>query len=82
MEGNFLEKLQENNMLDFYLVSLISSDSLINLETCEKHLKKMQEVKEYMKTANLNNKEKYAEMIEKGEEIIKRDLEFYQKKQN
>ena len=42
----------------------------------------MQEVKEYMKTANLNNKEKYAEMIEKGEEIIKRDLEMFKERNN
>lgn len=75
MKENLLEKLQNNNLLDFYLVSLISSDALITVEDCEKSLKKIQEAKIHLETANIKNKEKYAEMIIQGEEIIKRDLE-------
>lgn len=81
-EKNILEKLQENNLLDFYLVSLISSDTLITIEDCEKSLDKIKEVKEHLITANIDNKEQYADMIDKGEEIIKRDLEMFKERNN
>lgn len=82
MKENLLEKLQNNNLLDFYLVSLISSDALITVEDCERSLSKIQEVKEHLITANIDNKEQYADMIDKGEEIIKRDLEMFKERNN
>ena len=79
---NLLEKLQSSNLLDFYLVSLISSDTLLSVEDCERSLSKIQEVKELLITANIDNKEQYADMIDKGEEIIKRDLEMFKERNN
>ena len=79
---NLLEKLQSSNLLDFYLISLISSDTLLSVEDCERSLSKIQEVKELLITANVDNKEKYADMIDKGEEIIKRDLEMFKERNN
>lgn len=76
---NLIEKLQKNQLLDLYLVSLISSDTLINKEACDKSLEKIREAKELIKTANINNKDFYVKMIEDGENIIIRDRENFLK---
>ncbi|MBR6516923.1 MAG: hypothetical protein IKT40_08835 [Bacilli bacterium] len=73
---NFLERLQKDKFLDFYLVSLISSDTLLTVEDCEKSLKKILELKELIKTANIDDKERYEKFINDGEKIILRDMEM------
>ena len=50
---NFLEKLQKNQLLDLYLVSLISADSLIDVESCEQSYEEVLKLKELMKNANI-----------------------------
>ena len=73
---NFLERLQKDKLLDLYLVSLISSDTLLTVEDCEKSLKKILELKELIKTANIDDKERYEKFINDGEKIILRDMEM------
>lgn len=77
---NLLEKLQKNQLLDFYLVSLISSDTIIDKESGEKSLEKIRECKELLKTAKLDNKDHYEKIINDGEKIIIRDIDIFSKK--
>lgn len=77
---NLLEKLQKSQLLDFYLVSLISSETLMTKEDCDKSLEKIRQAKELIKTANINNKDFYEKIINDGEDIILRDRENFIKK--
>ena len=77
MGENKIERLEKANLLNFILVSLISSDTLINIESCEKSLNKMLEYQEEIKTANIENKDFYVKMINDGINIIKRDMELF-----
>lgn len=79
---NFLEKLQKNQLLDLYLVSLISADSLIDVESCEQSYEQVLKLKELMKNANINNKSHYEKIINDCEEIILRDKEFFLNEKN
>lgn len=74
---NFIEKLQKEQLLDLYIVSLISADTLIDVESCDISLEKIFELKELMKTANINNKSHYEKIINDGEEIILRDKKYF-----
>jgi hypothetical protein len=74
---NFIEKLQQEQLLDLYIVSLISADTLIDVESCDISLEKILELKELIKTANINNKEHYEKIINDAEEIILRDKEYF-----
>lgn len=77
MKENFIEKLHENGMLNLLLVSLISSDNLIDIDSCEKSLNEMNKFIEKTKEANIPDKEKYLDMMYKGVEIIERDLNIF-----
>lgn len=82
MGENKIEILEKANLLNFILVSLISSDTLINIESCEKSLNKMLEYQEEIKTANIENKDFYVNMINDGIDIIKRDMELFKNNKN
>ena len=82
MGENKIERLEKANLLNFILVSLISSDTLINIESCEKSLNKMLEYQEEIKTANIENKDFYVNMINDVIDIIKRDMELFKNNKN
>lgn len=74
---NIIERFAKDELLNLILVSLISSDTLIDIESCEKSLSKMLMYKEEIKTANIENKDFYVKMIDDGIEIIERDLKTF-----
>lgn len=77
---NFLEELEKVGFLYFYLVSLISSDSLLTVEDCEEALKEIVFCLEVLSENNINNKEKIHKMLIDGREIVLRDLEILKNK--
>lgn len=73
----FLEGLEKGGMLYFYLVSLISSDSLLSAEDCEESLKEIDYCLEILPENNIKDKEKIEKMLIDGKEIVLRDLESF-----
>ena len=74
---NFLEGREQGGMLYFYLVSLISSDSLLSVEDCEESLREIDFCLEILPENDIKNREKIKQMLIDGKEIILRDLEMF-----
>lgn len=73
---NFLEGLERGGMLYFYLVSLISSDSLLSVEDCEESLREIDFCLEILPENDIKDREKIKQMLIDGKEIVLRDLEM------
>ena len=73
---NFLEGLEKGGMLYFYLVSLISSDSLLTIEDCEESLREIDFCLEILPENDIKDREKIKQMLIDGKEIVLRDLEM------
>ncbi len=73
MDKELLEKLYKNNLLYLVLVSLISADTLISIENCEKSLESMVELEKLLPETDIPEEEKIKikEYIKKGFSIIK-----------
>lgn len=76
---NIVEKLHKNDMMWFFLVSLISSDTLLSVEDCETSLREITSLKKYLEESNLDEKikEDYRRYIDDGIEIINRDMKIF-----
>lgn len=74
---NFLEGLEKGGMLYFYLVSLISSDSLLSVEDCEESLREINFCLEILPENDIKDREKIKQMLIDGKEIVLRDLEMF-----
>ena len=74
---NFLEGLEKGGMLYFYLVSLISSDSLFSVEDCEESLREIDFCLEILPENDIKDREKIKQMLIDGKEIDLRDLEMF-----
>lgn len=74
---NFLEGLEKGGMLYFYLVSLISSDSLLSIEDCEESLREINFCLEILPENDIKDREKIKQMLIDGKEIVLRDLEMF-----
>ena len=74
---NFLEGLERGGMLYFYLVSLISSDSLLSVEDCEESLREINFCLEILPENDIKDREKIKQMLIDGKEIVLRDLEMF-----
>lgn len=74
---NFLEGLEKGGMLYFYLVSLISSDSLLSVEDCEESLREIDFCLEILPENDIKDREKIKQMLIDGKEIVLRDLEIF-----
>ena len=75
-----LEAIEKNGMIWLVLGSLISADSLISIESCDKNLEiSMSFLEAAKKSNNLKEKEKIIEYLEKSIETIKRDKEEFLK---
>lgn len=79
---NFLEGLEKGGMLYFYLVSLISSDSLLTIEDCEESLREIDFCLEILPENDIKDREKIKQMLIDGKEIVLRDLKMLKEKQN
>jgi hypothetical protein len=77
---NFLEGLEKGGMLYFYLVSLISSDSLLTVEDCEESLKEIDFCLSVLPDNDIKDKERIQKMLEDGREIVLRDMETFKNK--
>lgn len=75
MNNKLLEGLETVGLLYFYLVSLISSDSLFTVEDCEKSLKEIDNCLEILPENDIKNKEKIHEMLIQGKEIVLKEME-------
>jgi len=74
---NFLEGLEKGGMLYFYLVSLISSVSLLSVEDCEESLREIDFCLEILPENDIKDREKIKQMLIDGKEIVLRDLEMF-----
>lgn len=70
-----LEAIEKNGVIWLVLGSLISADSLMTVEACDKNLEICTSFLEAAEKANLNEKEKIIGYLKNGIEIIKRDKE-------
>lgn len=75
MDKELLEKLHESGNMFLLLVSLISSDTLTDLEACEKSKKTTEEILAILPEVNIpeEDKKKYEDYLKRGLEIIERD---------
>ena len=79
-DRKFLEKLQETGFLYYFLVSLISSDSLFTEKDCEESLDLIDYCLDILSENDINDKEKIEKMLLDGKEIVLRDLENFKNK--
>lgn len=72
---DLLNKLKESGMLYFFLVSLISADTLVTVKDCESSIAMLKELLEVIPQSNLTDeeKEKTIQFCEEGLEICERD---------
>lgn len=79
-----LNTLKENGMIWFYLVSLISSDTLFTPEDCDKSIELLNQTLEALPETNFDDeeKEKIKEHCLKGIKICKRDKKNFLKNIN
>ena len=74
---NFIDKLHEAGMLYFVLGSLISTETLVDVESCHKSLKVLEMMKADYGTSKMKDDVKIKKFLEDAEGIIKRDLERF-----
>lgn len=75
MNKEKIEKVNSIQMLPLYFASLISADTLVSVESCDISEKELLETLEELPKTNLPKEEieKWADMGNKGLEIIRRD---------
>jgi hypothetical protein len=78
-EVNFLDKLIKDDMFYLYICSMVSADTLIDAETCEDMLKRVQRLKDSLVNSELKT-DKIIEYVNDAEKIIIKDLEMYKNK--
>lgn len=76
---NVIELLHKSGIIYLMLGSLISSDTLLSVKDCENSLKELEKFNESLKEANIKEEKKkeYQDFIDRGFEIVKRDLEKF-----
>ena len=81
---DLVETLHANGMMYFYLVSLISADTLVSAENCEKSIYQLNLVIESLADAEIPDvdKEKYLDYCKKGIEICENDKKNFLKNIN
>ena len=76
--GNLIDKLHEADMLYIVLGSLISADSLIDVEACHKALDCLENLKRDFETSKLKEDKKLKSFLDNTESIIKRDMRHFE----
>lgn len=72
--------MKKTDLLILSIVSLISSDTCIDKESCEKSIELLNGLKEKLETdfeLEGEDLKKWQEKIDRGIEVVKRDLEQY-----
>lgn len=77
MENNKIDSLSEFDLLWFYLGSLISADTLVSLESCEKCMERLEDLKIDFPTSKLKNDDNLKKFLYDAEQIIKREMELF-----
>ena len=77
MKENLIDKLHEAGMLYFVLGSLISADSLIDVEACNKALDCLENLKRDFETSKIKDDHKFKSFLNNAESIIKRDMNYF-----
>ena len=75
---NLIDKLHEADMLYFVLGSLISAESLVDVESCHKAMNCLENLKRDFETSKLKDDQKLKSYLDKAESIIKRDLQYFE----
>lgn len=78
MKENLIDKLHEADMLYFVLGSLISAESLVDVESCHKAMNCLENLKRDFETSKLKDDQKLKSYLDKAESIIKRDLQYFE----
>lgn len=77
MKENLIDKLHEADMLHFVLGTLISADSLVDIDACHKALNCLENLKRDFETSTLKDDPKLKSYLDKAESIIKRDMKYF-----
>ena len=80
MKENLIEKLHDADMLYFVLGSLISAESLVDIDACHKALNCLEDLKRDFETSKLKNDSKLKSYLDNAESIIKRDMTYFKEK--
>ena len=80
MDKEKLEVIYQSGMWYLFLVSLISSDTLVDIESCEQSLFTINSTLTALPEANIPEEEKTkaVEMLQKGIKIVERDMKMFQ----
>ena len=75
---NLIDKLHEADMLFFVLGSLISAESLVDIDACHKALNCLEDLKRDFETSKLMDDPKLKSYLDNAESIIKRDIKQFE----
>ena len=67
-------------MLYFVLGSLISAESLVDIDACHKALNCLEDLKRDFETSKLMDDPKLRSYLDNAESIIKRDMKYFKEK--
>ena len=74
---NLIDKLHEADMLFFVLGSLISAESLVDIDACHKALNCLEDLKRDFETSKLKDDPKLKSFLDNAESIIRRDMKYF-----
>lgn len=74
---NLIDKLHEADMLYFVLGSLISAESLVDIDACHKALNCLEDLKRDFETSKLKDDPKLKSFLDNAESIIRRDMKYF-----
>ena len=74
---NLIDKLHEADMLYYVLGSLISAESLVDIDACHKALKCLEDLKRDFETSKLKDDPKLKSFLDNAESIIKRNKKYF-----
>ena len=77
-QENLIDKLHEADMLYFVLGSLISANSLIDVEACHKALDYLENLIRDFETSKLKEDQKLKSFLGNAQSIIKRDMRHFE----
>ena len=75
---NIVDKLHEAEMLNFVLGSLISADTLVDVESCCRSLDGLEILKRDFETSELKDDVTIKAFLDDAEKIIMRDLHEFE----
>ena len=82
LDGKFIDAICESKLEYLFLASLISSDNILTTNDAKKSLKYIDSVEKALEDATISDekKEEFRDYIEKGRNILNKDIERFNKK--